>query len=368
MKITTNDIIEITKDLVAIPSQGGLDRPEAVLEYLSKKCSALKLPHEILKHYSKPVGLSVPIINNPELPVYTLIAIVDTAPIGNVRDWNTLPFHPEIKDGWMYGRGTSDGKVGGAILLALAEHIKQSGKNFILYFDADEHTGKFFGARAFMKRYPNLTGGCLLYPGNDQLVIGGRGFYRATAKVRGTAAHSGSKDFNQDNAVLRACDFIKSLELNVSPKLFPLPPKLSVTAIHGGKYFSVVPDSVNINIDIRTTYDFSETDAEKLLQDAASKFGGKIYIVEFQRFPAYALDENSHIRKAFEKSLKESRFDIPSRVVGLSNTGNLMSGYGIDMTSGFGVTYKNAHAANECIELASIEPVVGVYKKLVDNI
>lgn len=366
--ININNIIETTKELIAIPSQGGIDNPDAILNYLEGKCVQLDLPVEMLEFDDKKVGLAVSIINNPNNPTYLLCAVVDTAPIGDPARWDTDPFVPTIKDGWLYGCGVSDSKIGAAILLSLAEYAKQSGKNFIIYFDADEHTGKFYGVQALIKRYPNISGGMLTYPGNKKLIIGCRGFYRAVAHVRGKMGHSGSRTAETDNAILTACDFIQSLSLDITINTFPLPPKLSVTAIHGGVYFSTIPDKVEINVDIRTTSDFDESAAEKFLKNQAAKFNGKIEIKEFQRWPAYMLDKKSHIRVAFETALKQSGSDIPSTVSGMANGGNLFAMHGIEVTSGFGVAYKNAHAANECIDLSSIGKVTKVYERLIDSI
>ena len=366
--IWMNNIIETSKDLISIPSVGGIDKPDAILEYLYDKCKLHKIQVEILEYYNKKVGLYIQIINNPDAPVYALTAVIDTAPVGDLFQWNTDPFVPTIKDKWLFGRGSADSKAGAAIILYLIEYIKNSNKNFIIYFDADEHTGKFHGSRALIKRYPNIKGIFCLYPGNDKLIIGSRGFYRTIANIYGKAEHAGSRNNSPDNAILNTCKFVKSLELNLMANKYPLPPKISVTAIHGGKYFSIIPDLVKINIDIRTTFDFDNDDAEKWLIKKAAKFDKKVTFEEFQRFPPYMLGSNSVIKNTFQKALIENGFNIPSTVSGPSNPGNLFAMYNIDMTSGFGVAYKNAHAANECIDLSSIDNVVKVYKKLIDYI
>ena len=188
-----DNIIETTKELIAIPSQGGIDSPNAILNYLKNKCRQLGLPTDILMFDDREVALAIPIINNPAVPVYLLSAVVDTAPVGELASWDSDPFAPTIKDGWLYGRGAADSKVGAAMFLELVGHIKQNGKNVIIHFDADEHTGKFYGAQALLEKYPNIAGGVLAYPGNEKLIIGSRGFYRAIAHIRGKAEHSGSR-------------------------------------------------------------------------------------------------------------------------------------------------------------------------------
>jgi succinyl-diaminopimelate desuccinylase len=55
----------------------------------------------------------------------------------------------------------------------------------------------------------------------------------------------------------------------------------------------------------------------------------------------------------------EAAFDrsIPLGVEGPSNVGNSLASVGVPATYGLGVTYRNVHASDECIEVSTIEPV-----------
>jgi succinyl-diaminopimelate desuccinylase len=123
--------------------------------------------------------------------------------------------------------------------------------------DVDEHTGGFGGARAYLAdpaaRRP--AGVLIGYPGLDEVVVGGRGLWRATIAVHGTAGHSGSSrpTVGAVSRAVRLVGLLDAAELPGAEGEFPLPPKLSVTSCHGGQGFSVVPDLCELGVDIRTT-------------------------------------------------------------------------------------------------------------------
>jgi len=43
-------------------------------------------------------------------PVFTFLGHTDVVPAGNIDDWHSHPFEPELRDGYLYGRGAADMK------------------------------------------------------------------------------------------------------------------------------------------------------------------------------------------------------------------------------------------------------------------
>ena len=54
-------------------------------------------------------------------------AHIDTVEVGNIKNWNFDPFSGEIKDGILYGRGSSDQKGGAASMITAGRILKELG-------------------------------------------------------------------------------------------------------------------------------------------------------------------------------------------------------------------------------------------------
>lgn len=195
-------------------------------------------------------------------PRFVLDACLDTAPFGDESAWTYPPTSGEITYGWMHGRGTADSKAGAAIFAHVAARLQAEADQFrgsvMVLFDVDEHTGHFGGAKAFFEREDALpvNGVMIGYPGIDHVITGGRGVLRARLHVHGVAGHSGGSRVTP-SAVAKAAVLIDELHTAPLPgsggSQFPLPARLTVTAVNGGEGYSTVPDSCTLNVDIRLT-------------------------------------------------------------------------------------------------------------------
>ncbi len=235
--------------------------------------------------------------------------------------------------------------------------------------------------------------------------------------LTGTASHSGSSKPAGTNAVLKAARFLEVL----GDAARSSGSRVVVSELSGGKHFSQVPDlvrvklslsggdraalaeilgaiqrvdaelpasqpsratqvarksdakqgvmgatSVSVNVDIRTTKAFSESNARAFLADSVSSAGQPAKLEEREAWPAFILPAGSKLRKAVEGAVRAaSDKQVPSVVSGPSNVGNLLASNGIPSTTGFGVAFRGAHAADESIELESIPKALEVYRKAI---
>ena len=121
-----NETLDLLKKLIACPSLSGREQGVA----------------DILKGYLKENGFSIVEIDRygdlmagakGARPGVRLLfdGHMDTVPADNAGDWTTPPFEPTLRDGKLYGRGTSDMKgADAAFAVAAAQFLREKGRDF----------------------------------------------------------------------------------------------------------------------------------------------------------------------------------------------------------------------------------------------
>ncbi|MGW2592373.1 M20 family metallopeptidase [Streptomyces sp. NPDC001515] len=381
-RIRTASVVELASELIRRPSRAGFDDYGPVLAVLEDWLAARALPHRRLHDATGAlVGLLVEIPGGHPGPWWTLDACVDTAPYGDETAWTFPPTCGNVVDGWLRGRGAADSKLAAAMFCHIAADLAPRAHQFAgglaVLLDVDEHTGGFGGARAYLAdpHTARPAGVMIGYPGMDEVVVGGRGLWRATITVHAPSGHSGSNR-TVVGAVSRAAHLVRLLDTAELAGAgdgagFPLPPKLSVTAFHGGQGFSVTPDRVDINVDIRTTTAFNAHDAEILLRRAVAELDAELptpaptEIVPVAVWPPFRLGEDEQPAAALLGAAAEEGLAVRAKTAGPSNIGNLLAGEGIAATAGFGVPYEGLHGIDERAHIAQLPSVYAVYRRAV---
>ncbi len=375
-----DSVVELARELVRIPTRGGVDPYDKAIDHLSAWMNDQGLAPEVLCDATgAPVAVTTRVHGLHPGPTWVLDACLDTAPVGDQAAWHHSPFSGAIEDGWLWGRGSADSKVAIAMFCHLATHLRTVPElmhgDLVLLFDLDEHTGGFGGAKRFFagpETPPDIGGVMIGYPGMDTLVIGGRGVHRMRLRVHGIAAHSGSSR-TAPNAIDKAVEIVQSLNARPLPgpaEGFP-PAKATVTAIDAGQGYSVVPDLCTVNVDIRTTPAFDGTRAADLVTDVVTAVDAAwpttppTLVEAHTRWPPYALAEEAPLRAALTGAAAAHGLDLGTKIAGPSNIGNYLAGLGIPATAGFGPVHAGLHADDERVRLDTVPVVQAVYEQAV---
>jgi len=366
-----DSIVQLAARLVATPSCGGIDSPQPVLGLIHSWLAENRLKPRLLKDGAgKDVAVLVEIAGPVPGPLLCLDACIDTAPAGDLDQWTEPPFCGTVHGRRLLGRGAADSKSGVAILAHVARHLAETqiprGSVHVL-FDADEHTGRFGGVRAYLDtiaRPPDAVS--LGYPGNDCIVVGSRGFLRAKLHFTGKAAHSGEIERSGVNALNKAAAFALEVAGAAFPETrdaaFPFGPAATVTHLSGGEGFSVVPDHAVCHIDIRLTRAFDEAKAMRWLEEIVHAVDGQGRLERVDHWPAYLVEPGDRLVESFAEAAEGAfKRRIATDVCGPSNIGNLLAARGVPTICAPGVSFGSMHAANEWADIDSMAPVYAMY-------
>jgi acetylornithine deacetylase/succinyl-diaminopimelate desuccinylase-like protein len=281
--------------------------------------------------------------SDPTAPTLCLMGHTDVVPV-NPSGWSRDPFGGELIDGEVWGRGAIDMLNITASMAVAFRQLAHGGwrpKGTLVYFGvADEEAGGKWGAEwmcdnhwdAIRSDYVLTEMGGWSSVGDDnvrRVVVntGEKGIAWRKLRVTGTPSH-GSMPFGADNALVKAAEVVRRLaqyrpgayigeawrarvaSLPVSDEMKmalidpariwsaieTLPPPLARTChadthttfspnvMHGGQKTNMIPDAVDIEVDIRTVPGTTQADVDAHLHEALGELAHHVQITPLQQF------------------------------------------------------------------------------------
>ncbi len=294
---------------------------------------------------------------------------IDTVGVENMPD----PFSAEIRDGKLYGRGAYDMKGSVSAMLAAVKALRDAGASLqgdlLIAAVADEEYASL-GTADIATRY-RPAAAIVAEPTELQLAIAHKGFVWLEVTVTGRAAHGSRPQLGID-ANLKMGRFLHELE-RLEQELrarqpHPLigPPTLHAAMINGGREMSVIADRCELRIERRTIP--GETEAQALaeiqaLLDRLSASDASFHATVksfFAREP-FEVAGDAPIVKAVQSAASHVlQRQIDPGGVSFWTDAALLAAAGIP-TVVFGPIGTGAHAAEEWIDLHSVEQAAAIY-------
>ena len=187
-------------------------------------------------------------------PVVVLNSHLDTVPTGN--GWTIDPWGGEIKEGRVWGLGSTDAKGQLVAMLAATAAVRRAGP-FAGEILMTAVMGEELGSEGARRLAPNLHADYAIVgePTNLEVGIAHRGSIRPRFSVAGRAAHSSMPQLGK-NAIFKAQKLVARIErycAQVGSISHPLIGNAvaSITSIAGGINSSTIPDQCDIVMDRR---------------------------------------------------------------------------------------------------------------------
>jgi acetylornithine deacetylase/succinyl-diaminopimelate desuccinylase-like protein len=343
MSSRTGEVVDLLQQLIrnqcvndGSPASGHEDRSVAVL------ASYLEGDGLDLQTYEPTPGRGSLIAriegSDPDAPRICLCGHTDVVPV-TADGWRRDPFGGELVDGEVWGRGAVDMLNMTASMAVAMKELARRGwrpKGTLIYAAvADEEAGGTHGAGwladhewdAVGADYVLTESGGILLPSargeHVTVTAGEKGVAWRRLRVRGTPAH-GSMPYGADNAVVKAAEvvrrlaayrpragiselwlaYLESMDLPDETRAALADPErvseavatvddpriarvvhacthmtFSPNVVHGGVKTNVIPDVVDIEVDIRTLPGETADDVARNLDDALGDLASQVEVV-----------------------------------------------------------------------------------------
>jgi len=254
---STEELVRLTQEIVKIPSHKDVEnREKEVAEYIYDYCLKNGLESELQHVEGERKNVVAYLRGDGTGKTLLFNGHTDTVPPYNMT---IEPFSADIRDGFIWGRGTNDMKGALACMLITMIALKKSGvtlKGDIVFTGVIGEEERSEGTEYLVKSGIKADGAIVGEPSNYEYAIGHRGLEWLEIKVQGKAAHGGVPHLGV-NAISKAAKLITNIEEEIYPKLkerdneYMGPSVMNFGRIEGGSQPSTVADWCSIKIDRR---------------------------------------------------------------------------------------------------------------------
>jgi acetylornithine deacetylase len=353
--IASLSVSELLQQLVAFPTLSTLEKP--LVDWLELRLS------DIPQLKTTRIQDNLIVTLGSGHPFLLLNSHSDVVPLSESPD--AVTFTPEIRDGDLYGRGSTDAKgcvsamlkalidlavsgwtpKQGSVALALTVCEETSGEhNGMAHIRSLIDSGDFLTPDAAIVGEPTHLAPCIAQKGLLVLKIRTQGASGHAARVSGP------------NSIYGMADVLKSVQEIQFPieNLFLGHTRITPTQLHAGVANNVMPESAELTLDIRTIPDVSNAEIIERFQ----QIPGAEVRVHSDRFISVATDPDAKIVQIAQNVTQKEPFGSPtaSDWVFLYDIPTIKLGPGHSELS---------HTAQEHIELSELEAGVETYSKII---
>ncbi len=372
------DVVSLTQAFVRIPSLSGQE--QAMADFVQQVMRELGFDQVSVDEKGSVLGFVGPAQASLAL---LFDAHMDVVPIAGT--WTVEPFGAQIKDGRMYGRGTSDMKAGLAAALCGAAAAARSGalKQRIAVSASvmEEVIEGYALSHALEQCTPAAVVIC--EPSRLRIMVGQKGRQEILLRLQGRPAHAALPHLgvNPIQAAAKAISALQTLDLPKDAQVGQalLVPTDIISDPHPS--ISLIPSSVTVRFDRRTLVGESSESVlkqmEQCLRDAGVE-GFSLELVDSQvqtytgqqasperDLPAWRLDESAPLAQAMVQAVQQAGRVVEMDTWWFCTNGSESAGRRGIPTIGLGPGEEaQAHTADESVAIDDVLGAKDIYEQL----
>jgi len=315
-------------------------------------------------------------------PIFAFAGHTDVVPAGNENAWNTKPFEPTIKDGFLYGRGASDMKGGLASMVTASENFLQENPNHngtIAFLITSDEEGVAINGTVkvmdYLKENNKKIDFCLIgEPSStnitgDVIKNGRRGSLNGEISVQGQQGHVAYPHLakNPIHLIAPALNELCKHEWDNGNEYFPAT-SFQISNIYSGDgVANVIPGEAKVMFNIRYSTETTKEELKSKIHEILDLH--KLdYSVDWSHSGYPFLTPKGELVSACISAVKETKKITPElSTSGGTSDGRFIAQEGTQVVE-LGPVNATIHQVNESVLVQDLEDLSRIYSKILAKI
>ena len=315
-------------------------------------------------------------------PLFAFAGHTDVVPAGDENAWNTMPFEPTIKDGYLYGRGAADMKGGLASMVTATEKFIKENPNHkgrIAFLITSDEEGVAVNGTVkvmdYLKANEQKIDYCLLgEPSStsstgDVIKNGRRGSLNGVLKVNGKQGHVAYPHLakNPIHLVSPALDDLCNQEWDNGNDYFPAT-SFQISNMHSGDgVTNVIPGDAQVKFNFRYSTETNKENLQKKVHEILD-LHNLDYSIEWSHSGYPFLTPKGELVSACVEAIKKTKgIDTELSTSGGTSDGRFIAQEGTQVVE-LGPVNATIHQINESVLVQDLDDLSEIYYQVLRNI
>jgi len=315
-------------------------------------------------------------------PLFAFAGHTDVVPAGDENAWNTKPFEPTIKDGYLYGRGAADMKGGLASMVTATEKFIKENPNHkgrIAFLITSDEEGVAVNGTVkvmdYLKANEQNIDYCLLgEPSStsstgDVIKNGRRGSLNGVLKINGKQGHVAYPHLakNPIHLVSPALDDLCNQEWDNGNDYFPAT-SFQISNMHSGDgVTNVIPGDAQVKFNFRYSTETNKENLQKKVHEILD-LHNLDYSIEWSHSGYPFLTPKGALVSACIEAIKKTKgIDTELSTSGGTSDGRFIAQEGTQVVE-LGPVNATIHQINESVLVQDLDDLSEIYYQVLRNI
>jgi len=315
-------------------------------------------------------------------PLFAFAGHTDVVPAGDENAWNTKPFEPTIKDGYLYGRGAADMKGGLASMVTATEKFIKENPNHkgrIAFLITSDEEGVAVNGTVkvmdYLKANEQKIDYCLLgEPSStsstgDVIKNGRRGSLNGVLKVNGKQGHVAYPHLakNPIHLVSPALDDLCNQEWDNGNDYFPAT-SFQISNMHSGDgVTNVIPGDAQVKFNFRYSTETNKENLQKKVHEILD-LHNLDYSIEWSHSGYPFLTPKGALVSACVEAIKKTKgIETKLSTSGGTSDGRFIAQEGTQVVE-LGPVNATIHQINESVLVQDLDDLSEIYYQVLRNI